>query len=140
MSYKLVMWADTKNPKCFPDFGCRTVGWQQKNQNCLSDFGCRSVGGQQRNQPLKEGVICHGRRTFLLNLSIYQNLYPTNQFRYQYITHLTADHYNRLLLVAVSCHLAPMSLYNTYRKKSNCVIISLSYQSIFLIHIQAFCI
>jgi hypothetical protein len=60
MGYTPVMWADTKNPKFFPDFGCRTVGWQQKNQNFLSDFGCRSVGGQQKNQPLKEGVIFHG--------------------------------------------------------------------------------
>ena len=51
-----VMWADTINPKFFPDFGCRTVDWQQKNQNCLSDFGCRSVDGQQKNQPLKEGT------------------------------------------------------------------------------------
>ena len=67
----LIMWTDTKNPKFFPDFGCRTVGWQQKNQHFLSDFGCRSVGGQQKNQSLKEGVICYGRRTFLLNLSIY---------------------------------------------------------------------
>ena len=37
----------------------------------LSDFGCRSVGGQQKNQSLKEGVICYGRRTFLLNLPKY---------------------------------------------------------------------
>ena len=38
---------------------------------CLSDFGCPSVGGQQKNQSLKEGVICYGRRTFLLNLPKY---------------------------------------------------------------------
>lgn len=65
------MWADTINPKLFPDFRCRTVGWQQKNQYCLPDYGCRLVGGQQKNQPLKEGVICYGRRTFLLNLQKY---------------------------------------------------------------------
>ena len=71
MGYMPIMWTDTKNPKFFLDFGCRTVGWQQKNQHCLSDFGCRSVGGQQKNQSLKEGVICCGRRTFLLNLPKY---------------------------------------------------------------------
>jgi hypothetical protein len=74
------MWADTKNPKFFPDLGCRTVGWQQKNQNCLSDLGCRSVGGQQKNQSLKEGVICYGRRTFLLNLSYYQIVFKGNDY------------------------------------------------------------
>ena len=45
-----IMWTDTKNPNFSPD------------------FGCRSVGGQQKNQSLKEGVICYGRGTFLLNL------------------------------------------------------------------------
>lgn len=27
IGYMPVMWVDTINPKCFPDFGCRTVGW-----------------------------------------------------------------------------------------------------------------
>ena len=47
-----ISWRTTK-----PESKARHMGW--------------SVGGQQKNQSLKEGVICYGRRTFLLNLPKY---------------------------------------------------------------------
>jgi len=50
MGYMLIMWADTLNPKFFPDFGRRTVGWQRKNQIFIPDFGRWTVGGQRKNQ------------------------------------------------------------------------------------------
>ncbi|MCM1499303.1 MAG: hypothetical protein NC124_12625 [Clostridium sp.] len=61
MSYMLIMWADTINPKFIPDFGRWTVGWQRKNQISIPDFGRRTVGGQRKNQSRKGGIICCGR-------------------------------------------------------------------------------
>lgn len=68
MGYMPIMWTDTKKSEFLSGLRVPDSWLATEKPVCLSDFGCRSVGGQQKNQSLKEGVICYGRGTFLLNL------------------------------------------------------------------------